>query len=241
MVEARTIAGGSPLKDSLRLAALSVAALVALAVGGCGGPNLGEAPPPPPPMSASQPAQPASDLMGGPPGQPPAPVPDQALPVTPPASATMQPIPNPEDMTPAERRQIYGDRYATAAAPAQPGAPAHRERHRQSRGVPALSRNIAAGRAGPANPAVDHGAPASAGQSSAAPASLPASVASSAGASAATAGSTEALATEAAVARANAPVRPQGKVITSSVAFLIALIVLIAAARGSAIGPPRRR
>ena len=248
------------MKDSLRITALSVSGLVALAVTGCGAPSPEQAPPPP--MSASEPAPPAADLLGGPPTQPPAPASGHAGSVAPQAPATMQPIPNPEDMTPQQRHQIYGDRYATATASAPWGAPADHVRRHHRRSVAALSRGIAAAHAPSANPAANYGAPASAatliaspqhrpvhgqpgaGLSSAASDSLPATVASSASASAPAASAAPASehgapANITAIARPSAPAKPRGKVIAASIAVLIALVVLIATARNSVIGRPR--
>ena len=98
-------------KKFLRIAAMSLAAIGLLGLSACGGPEPEQAPPPPmattpaptqspnllggPDQSAAAPAdQPAADADAG----------DQA-------EATMAPIPNPEDMTPAERQHFYGDRY----------------------------------------------------------------------------------------------------------------------------------
>jgi hypothetical protein len=182
--------------------------------------------------------------------------------VAPQASATMQPIPNPEDMTPEQRHQIYGDRYATATASAQSTAPADPARRHHRRSVAALSGGIAAAHAPSANPAANYGAPASAatpianpehrhshgqpgGAQNRAATVLPqASVAATAGTSAAAASAATASATdpgERGASANNTTVKPQGKVIAASVAFLIALVVLLAAARNSVVGRPRRR
>src|SRR5580704_14144794 len=103
------------LKDSLRIAALGVAALAVFALAGCGAPNPQETPPPP---MASEPAQPSADLMGGPSSQPSADS-DEPESDEPDASATMQPIPNPEDMTPDQREHFYGHRYDYLDQPRQ--------------------------------------------------------------------------------------------------------------------------
>jgi len=116
-------------KNYLRIAAMGLAAIGLLSLAACGGPTPEEAPPPPM-ATAPAPTQ-SPDLLGGP---------DQsaAAPADQPAAeadsgdqgeATMAPIPNPEDMTPAERQHFYGDRYAymdqgPAAAAGPTAAPA---------------------------------------------------------------------------------------------------------------------
>jgi hypothetical protein len=88
-------------------------------VAGCSGPTLADkaapspqaaavSPPPAPPATPSTPAIEATPLLGGPKDE-----------IVTSAVATMQPIANPEDMTPEERARIYG-----------PTSPHHPRRHR---------------------------------------------------------------------------------------------------------------
>jgi hypothetical protein len=82
------------LKMTSRLAALAVAALAVSALAGCGetnAPPQASVPPPPPAQEAPPP-----ELLGGPPPR---------------DFTPMAPIPNPEDMTPAERARVYGAHY----------------------------------------------------------------------------------------------------------------------------------
>ncbi|QUD87953.1 hypothetical protein [Phenylobacterium montanum] len=108
--------------------------VLVLLVAGCEGPPPEQAPPPPPMATAEAPPPPAApDLAGGPP-------PAEAAPTPPPApadqTASMAPIPNPEDMSADERARVYGHRYdqpsarpAPALAEASPSP--HRHPHRQ--------------------------------------------------------------------------------------------------------------
>ena len=82
----------------LGLAAVAAAALAGLA--SCNETAQPAAPPAPPP-EAYQPPPPPPALLGAPP-----PAPEREF-------ITMAPIPNPEDMPPAERRRVYGDRFWT--------------------------------------------------------------------------------------------------------------------------------
>lgn len=130
------------LKGFVRLAACAASGAAFLALTGCGGaaPDDGYAGPPPssydrpatpPTLMGSAPAKPAADgLAGGPRGAAPAAAaagstaprfqlitrrkPDGTLQIS------MRPIANPEDMSPAERRQVYGNRYAPRAVAAKP-------------------------------------------------------------------------------------------------------------------------
>ena len=102
----------------------SLIAVLVLLVAGCAGPPPEQTPPPP--MASADTPAPAPDLAGGPPeAQPPAPAQDDY-------SAQMAPIPNPEDLTPAQRARIYGDRYDRQTQgqfePSAPVASAHRRR-----------------------------------------------------------------------------------------------------------------
>lgn len=78
--------------------------------------------PPPPPMTRTERIE-SADLLGGPPASA-RPVPPPPAPVLRPVA--MAPIPNPEDMTPAERARVYGNRRTPApiAAPAKAAAKA---------------------------------------------------------------------------------------------------------------------
>ncbi|MDR3508270.1 MAG: hypothetical protein P4L64_10275 [Caulobacteraceae bacterium] len=87
-----------------RTAALGASASVLLALGACSGPSPQEAPPPP---TATAEAPPAPDLAGGPPSA----SPSYQSQYQSPEITGMAPIPNPEDMSPAERARVYGDRY----------------------------------------------------------------------------------------------------------------------------------
>jgi len=82
------------VKMTSRLAAMAVAALSVSALAGCGetnAPPQASAPPPPPAQEAPPP-----ELLGGPPPR---------------DFTPMAPIPNPEDMSPAERARVYGAHY----------------------------------------------------------------------------------------------------------------------------------
>lgn len=131
--------GKAPLSLRRSLALGAAAGLLALA--GCGAPSgpagqspdyYSEAPPPPPPLMGEAPAYEQDGLMGGP---PPAPGDVYAQGGLPPAAertdgvvrfrrgdgvlvTTMRPVPNPEDLSPEDRRRIYGERQARTAAPA---------------------------------------------------------------------------------------------------------------------------
>ncbi len=96
----------------LRVWNLAAATAISLVLAGCSGPEPGAVPPPPPPPEAAYdrapvelagapaPAPDRSGLAGG--------VPDAA---SAPATGGMAPIPNPEDLPPAERHRIYGTAY----------------------------------------------------------------------------------------------------------------------------------
>ena len=94
-----------------RTTALGLTAAAALTIAGCDGPPSEETTPPPAPMANAEPTAPppAPDLAGGPPEAPPPPV------EAPVETATMAPIPNPEDMSPDQRAAIYGHRYDAPA------------------------------------------------------------------------------------------------------------------------------
>ena len=94
------------LNSGWRTTALGLSVGLALVLAGCEGPPASESAPPPGPMAESAPP-PAPDLAGGPPASTPAPPPGDVT-----QTARMDPIPNPEDMTPAERARIYGGHYA---------------------------------------------------------------------------------------------------------------------------------
>jgi hypothetical protein len=107
-----------------------VSAVAMIAVAGCGGPQLQDAPPPPsayveaplpPPVAAPQGRVETTELLGGPPPSDQGQTYARAEPA--PAYATMAPIANPEDMSPAERAQVYG--RAEAASAMSYGAPAY--------------------------------------------------------------------------------------------------------------------
>ncbi len=116
----------------------SLIGVLVLLVVGCAGPPP-EQSPPPPPMASAEAAPPATspDLAGGPPAAPAAP-PETAQappPVGHDYSASMAPIPNPEDLPPPERARVYGHSYdhdaVSTAAPLAPAAaphPLHRPR-----------------------------------------------------------------------------------------------------------------
>jgi hypothetical protein len=116
------------LRMVLRTAAGGAAALGLMALIACGGPNP-QTPPPTPTASAPPPTQ-SPDLLGAPPRGD-----DANATVTaevPQGSddrfVTMKPIPNPEDMSPADRERVYGDRYDRE--PAERGRRHHHHHHR---------------------------------------------------------------------------------------------------------------
>jgi hypothetical protein len=124
------------MNRTLRSTMWGASAMAAIAVAGCGGPELQDAPPPPsayveppmsPPAAAPQGRVETTELLGGPPpayaGQ------TYAEPA--PGYATMAPIANPEDMSPAERARVYG-RAETASATSY-GSPAYEPRARTAR------------------------------------------------------------------------------------------------------------
>ena len=92
--------------------AATAVSLVLAALAGCSGAEPDNAPPPPPPppemsytpapmdLAGAPPTPDSSGLAGGAPEAPP-----------PPAVVAMAPIPNPEDLPPAERHRIYGYAY----------------------------------------------------------------------------------------------------------------------------------
>jgi hypothetical protein len=94
------------------LAAATALSLVLAALAGCSGPEPDNAPPPPPPPVEAYERAPV-DLAGAPPPGPSqdglAGGPAEAAPA--PAVVSMAPIPNPEDLPPAERHRIYGPAY----------------------------------------------------------------------------------------------------------------------------------
>lgn len=115
------------LNVTSRMKASGLVAGLVLALAGCAGPPPEPAPPPPMAAAESPPQPPTPDLAGGPASA--APAPDQAQPEQ---TAQMAPIPNPEDLAPADRARVYGhgyDHYSrhrherAEAAPAEP-APA---------------------------------------------------------------------------------------------------------------------
>ncbi len=91
-------------KTSWRLSLAAVAAVALAGLAGCNETAPPAAPPAPPPV-AYQPPPPPPQLLGAPPVEA-APAPAREF-------ITMAPIPNPEDMPPAERRRVYGDRFWT--------------------------------------------------------------------------------------------------------------------------------
>jgi hypothetical protein len=114
----------------------SLLGVLVLLVAGCAGPPPDQSPPPPPMATAEPPPTTATpDLAGAPP-------PSEATPAPPPPaandySATMAPIPNPDDLPPGERARLYGHRYdgagAHATQPAPRAAPAYHRHHRHAR------------------------------------------------------------------------------------------------------------
>jgi len=133
-IQSSSQAAGRGLRRSLGLAA--AASLLTLAA--CGAPTgpsgespdyYTEAPPPPPPLMGGAPARDQDGLMGG----PPAPVySNDSLPAAAERAdgvvrfrradgvlvTTMRPIPNPEDLSAADRRRIYGQPPAPQRATA---------------------------------------------------------------------------------------------------------------------------
>ncbi len=112
------------------LAAATAMSLALAALAGCSGAEPDNAPPPPPPPAEAYERAPV-DLAGAPPSAP-----DQvglaggpAVEAPPaPGVVSMAPIPNPEDLPPAERHRIYGTQYdgdqGAAPRPAEPDAAA---------------------------------------------------------------------------------------------------------------------
>lgn len=94
------------MKSCVKGFGLAGAAVLALA----GLASCDQAPPaaPPPPPAAYQAPPPPPPLLGAPPAQDvaPAPAPEREF-------VAMAPIPNPEDLSPAERRRIYGEHFWT--------------------------------------------------------------------------------------------------------------------------------
>lgn len=91
------------LQFASRLAAFAAASGAVLALSACGVASPGADAPPPPPQAYTPPPAASSQLAGGPP-------PARGLaggPRKPGRGATMAPIPNPEDMSPADRARIY--------------------------------------------------------------------------------------------------------------------------------------
>jgi len=95
-----------PMKAMRRAGLAGLGAIAVLALSACGAPPPQSGPPPPTASAAPSDAPPP--LMGGTP-----PVPDEARAPPPrePDFTPMAPIANPEDMSPAEREAVYGDRY----------------------------------------------------------------------------------------------------------------------------------
>ncbi|WP_333587580.1 hypothetical protein [Phenylobacterium sp.] len=133
----RTLNGGLRAGGGLGLA-LTVSLMALAGCSPASGPSAQspdyytEAPPPPPPLLGEAPSAHHDGLMGG---LPPAPGEVYAQGGLPPAGqqpngvvrfrradgvlvTTMRPIPNPEDLSRAERQRIYGERQARLAAPA---------------------------------------------------------------------------------------------------------------------------
>jgi hypothetical protein len=128
------------MNRTLRSTMWGACAVSAIAIAGCGGPELQDAPPPPsayveppmaPPAAAPQGRVETTELLGGPPpaqgGQSYA----RTEPAPAPVYASMAPIANPEDMSPAERARVYG-RAETASATSY-GSPAYEPRARATR------------------------------------------------------------------------------------------------------------
>ena len=129
-------------------AAATAVSLVLAALAGCSGAEPDNAPPPPPPEMTYAPAP--MDLAGAPP-----PAPDSSglaggAPEAPPAPAVvaMAPIPNPEDLPPAERHRIYGTAYDGGARVDH--GPAS---HPAERAAAAPTRPVVAARPRPIKPA----------------------------------------------------------------------------------------
>lgn len=127
-------------------AAATALAVVLASVAGCSAPEPQNAPPPPPPPQAYE--RSPADLAGGP---PPAPRDQEALAGGPvygapaPPVTTMAPIANPEDLSPSERRRIYGDKYdAPRGAERRAAHRARADRAAPSVSAPAKSKTPAA-------------------------------------------------------------------------------------------------
>jgi hypothetical protein len=110
----------------------SVAALAFVA--GCSSPELADTPPavapPPPPAAAYTPSAPSgrietTELLGGPAAAPARPAPARQQAAPPPVAVTsMKPIPNPEQLSRADRARIYGHNNGQAAYSGQSASPA---------------------------------------------------------------------------------------------------------------------
>jgi len=102
--------------------AYAASGVALLALTGCGGGSPDERYDGPPASGYEQPT-PSSDLAGGP---APATAPSDSLAGGPRPVASMQPIPNPEDLPLEERRRIYGPKYDHLVyRPKAGGAPGH--------------------------------------------------------------------------------------------------------------------
>jgi len=111
------------VNSSWRTTALGMAAGAALVLAGCQGPPASQSAPPPPTASNDSAPPPAPDLAGGPPIA--APVVGGDI-----QTATMAPIPNPEDMSPQQREAVYGHRYDHSGRSADGGETLGRHRAR---------------------------------------------------------------------------------------------------------------
>lgn len=128
------------MKRMIRGALLGSSILGLGATAGCSGPALEDAAPPPPSyVEAPQYAPPAAapsgrvtttELLGGPPPAAQAPQTYAAAPATG-RTATMAPIPNPEDLSPAQRARVYGQATPSATAYGSPAIEGPRQIRRE--------------------------------------------------------------------------------------------------------------
>ncbi len=123
---------------AIDLVTSSLIGVLVLLVVGCAGPPPEQSPPPPMASAEAAPPVTSPDLAGGPPAAPTTPTESAEAP--PPAShddsASMAPIPNPEDLAPPERARVYGHRYdrgaVSATAPLAPAAVPHHQHQRRT-------------------------------------------------------------------------------------------------------------
>ncbi|HZC17363.1 MAG TPA: hypothetical protein VE309_11440 [Caulobacteraceae bacterium] len=214
-------------KKYLPIAAMSLAALGLLALSACGAPSPEQTPPPP--MATTTPPTQSPDLLGGPDHESAAAPSGQTAPDADaeagPQFTPMQPIANPEDMTPDQRHHVYGDRYDHMDQVPTPAVET-RDHHRWMARHP-----------GPVYR--HHGMAAAAAESDVAASSAISRSDSSVAAASAAAASSDTPANV-----GGAPdwlSKPEGKTLAALAVLAIAIIV-IAAARGSmAGGRPKRR